>query len=276
MTDLDPEIAKQFYLDHASAVAEDPRSQRSLRAHQDPVQAHGNGTVHSPGGKDVGGNGINGHDEVDVFGNADVDASGMASTDEGPVTAEVVKTEGHILGSVVSDTCGLSDIYPTSEYPDARIDAYLFSPCGFSANGVIPAPARGKTPATTYYFNVHVTPEAHCSYASFETNVPSLQVGRSTAEVVEDVVSIFQPGRFSVTLFEAKSSCTGGVAIMDSSHMDDVSAMATAKRSARMESIQGYRRMERIVHDLDGYDLVFRCYERDGWKGGAPPRLGEL
>jgi S-adenosylmethionine decarboxylase len=26
---------------------------------------------------------------------------------------------------------------------------------------------------------------------------------------------------------------------------------------------------------LDGYDLVFRYYERDDWKGGVP-RLGEF
>ena len=43
----------------------------------------------------------------------------------------------------------------------------------------------------------------------------------------------------------------------------------------RMESIAGYRRVDRIVHDLDGYDLVFRYYERDDWKGGKP-RLGEI
>ncbi len=41
-----------------------------------------------------------------------------------------------------------------------------------------------------------------------------------------------------------------------------------------MEAVAGYRRVERIVHDLDGYDLVFCYYEREGWKGGAP-RLGE-
>ena len=46
-------------------------------------------------------------------------------------------------------------------------------------------------------------------------------------------------------------------------------------RSCRMDSIKGYRRVDRIVHDLDGYDLVFRYYERDDWKGGKP-RLGEI
>lgn len=270
MTDLDPENAKQFHLDHASAVAEDPVYQRSLRARQELVKAHGIGTVRIAGEEHVA---STRHDEVDVFGNGmfDLDQLTPASLDQ--ASPEVLTTEGHVLGSVVSETSGLADIYPLAEYPDARIDSYLFTPCGFSANGVIPAPApaRGKASSTTHYFTVHVTPEPHCSYASFETNVPSRQTGRATAEVVERVVNIFKPGRFSVTLFEAKSGLTG----VPGSESRELSALATAKRSARMECIKGYRRIERIVHDLDGYDLVFRYYERDGWKGGAP-RLGEV
>jgi len=46
-------------------------------------------------------------------------------------------------------------------------------------------------------------------------------------------------------------------------------------RSAKMEKISGYRRIDRIVHEFDGYDLVFRYYEREGWAGGGP-RLGEI
>lgn len=192
-------------------------------------------------------------------------------------------TEGHALGTVVSETCGLSEVYPISKHPDARLDAYLFTPCGFSANGVIPAPSTDDGgSATTHYFTVHVTPEPHCSYASFETNVPCRQSGRETAALVEQVVNIFRPGRFSVTLFEAKTSGVmlgddgsgvggglgGGGRVMSNDYV-------AAKRTGRMDSIKGYRRIERIVHDLHGYDLVFRCYEREDWKGGAPPRLGE-
>ena len=42
-----------------------------------------------------------------------------------------------------------------------------------------------------------------------------------------------------------------------------------------MDAIAGYKRVDRIVHDLDGYDLVFRYYESFDFKGGAP-RLGEI
>lgn len=243
MTDLDEENAKQFYLDHASAVAED-----QWRGSQKSEEDH-----------------------VDVFSHTSSDAGDLSmSEDRFP---EELTTEGHALGTVVSESCGLSAIYPKEHYPDARVDAYLFTPCGFSANGVIPAPRGEKG---THYFTVHVTPEPICSYASFETNVPVGQNGRETVEIIQHTVDIFKPGRFSVTLFEAKSS-------EDEKHHADHDALADirmlerqiARRNNKMEHINGYRRVDRIVHELDGYDLVFRYYERWDWKGGAAPRIGE-
>ncbi|KAJ9196535.1 hypothetical protein DTO164E3_3404 [Paecilomyces variotii] len=238
MTDLEEENAKQFYLDHASAVAET----RYREIEQESK------------------------DHFDVFSNSS-DMSDEGS-DGGKTLPPELTTEGHALGTVVSETSGLSDVYPTSKYPESRIDAYLFTPCGFSANGVIPAPEGASG---THYFTVHVTPEPHCSYASFETNVPHAQKGRETADIVKHVVDIFKPGRFSVTLFEAKP----GVDQADSD-VDSVKTLSrhAARRNAGMEQIPGYRRVDRIVHDLDGYDLVFRYYERNDWKGGAP-RIGE-
>jgi S-adenosylmethionine decarboxylase len=242
MTDLDEDNAKQFYLDEASAVAES-----RYRGFQ--------GEENEP---------------LDVFSNTSSDGGDISVSGE-PYPAELT-TEGHALGTVVSDTCGLSEVYPKNKYPDTRIDAYLFTPCGFSANGVIPAPPGEKG---THYFTVHVTPEPICSYASFETNVPCGQTGRETVDIVQHVVDIFKPGRFTVTLFEAKASSEE----LDAEDNDIIAAIKTrerqaAKRNGKMDMIKGYRRVDRIVHDLDGYDLVFRCYERNGWKGGAP-RIGE-
>lgn len=245
MTDLDEENAKQFYLDHASAVAEG-----RYRYFQ-----HGQ------------------NDRFDVFSNTSSENGELAS-DEEEAFPEELTTEGHALGTVVSDSCGLSDVYPSSKYPDARIDAYLFTPCGFSANGVVPAPEVSKG---THYFTVHVTPEPNCSYASFETNVPAIQKGRETADIVDHVVDMFKPGRFSVTLFEAKASVEDKENMAgDLDGLIEIKALErqAARRSAKMENIKGYRRVDRIVHDLDGYDLVFRYYERNDWKGGAP-RIGE-
>jgi S-adenosylmethionine decarboxylase len=268
MTDLEEENAKQFYLDHASAVAEGRYFQRTHRVRKDG-QKHlstinesslENSKTHD-----------NNEDELDVFSNTSPEEAELTGDNEKIFPAEFT-TEGHGLGSVVSECSGLADLYPTCKYPDARIDAYLFTPCGFSANGVIPAPCG---PSATHYFTVHVTPEPHCSYASFETNVPSGQTGREMADVVEQVVNIFKPGRFSVTLFETKP-----VDLVDGTDLDGVAEMKalgrqTARKNARMESIKGYRRVDRIVHDLEGYELVFRYYERWDWEGGAP-RLGEI
>lgn len=248
MTDLNEENAKQFYLEHASAAAESLHGQKFKSARTEsknalaPIQEE---VFDLKAGSDDG--------DYDVFENS--------APDTLELPAELT-TEGHALGTVVSETSGLSDVYPKHKYPDAKIDAYLFTPCGFSANGVVPASRSEDQPrdgtSSTHYFTVHVTPEPHCSYASFETNVPARQTGRETAEVVEQIVDIFKPGRFSVTLFEAKPSISAGV----------------TKKADKMDAIRGYRRVERIVHDLDGYDLVFRYFERHDWKGGKP-RLGE-
>jgi len=281
MTDLDEENAKQFYLEDASVLAEGRYFQRTHGSH--PNGQDHNGIVgecafeemHINGNGLRNGNRFDGQDGFDVFSHTSSDNSEFNS-DEEDVIPEELTTEGHALGTVVAESCGLADVYPSAKYPDARIDAYLFTPCGFSANGVIP-PSEGTK--GSHYFTVHVTPEPHCSYASFETNVPGRQTGRETAEVVEQVVNIFKPGRFSVTLFEAKPDAAE-MGFLDGNGDLDVLAeiksleRQAARRSARMENIKGYRRVDRIVHDLDGYELVFRYYERFDWKGGAP-RLGE-
>jgi S-adenosylmethionine decarboxylase len=209
----------------------------------------------------------------DVFSNTSSDNNGGYTPDDDVGFPEELSTEGHALGTVVSEVCGLSDVYPSSRYPDARVDAYLFTPCGFSANGVIPAPDQAGT--ATHYFTVHVTPEPQCSYASFETNVPGRQSGRETVEIIEHVVDIFKPGRFSVTLFEAKAN---QVDVRELGLTGDAVKVVESgmTRSAKMDKIKGYRRVDRIVHDFDGYDLVFRYYERDGWMGGRAPRVGEI
>ncbi|KAL3478449.1 S-adenosylmethionine decarboxylase [Aspergillus californicus] len=238
MTDLDEDNAQQFYLDHATTVAE--KRYVNFDSHKD--------------------------EHVDVFSNGS-DLDDLSSQGSGILPAELT-TEGHALGTVVSESCGLSGVYPKDKFPEARIDAYLFTPCGFSANGVIPTPdAAGGT----HYFTVHVTPEPHCSYASFETNVPHSKNGQTSAGIIQQVVDIFKPGRFTVTVFEAKPGVDGD---WDSNKEARYIERQAARRVAKGETVQGYKRVDRIVHDLDGYDLVFRYYERLDWKGGAP-RLGE-
>jgi S-adenosylmethionine decarboxylase len=265
MTDLEPENAKQFYLDHASAVAESQYFDKAHQARKGGVDGLRGLDNNGPGNDYTHDKSLDG---FDVFSNTSSDNEEL-TPEEDEMYPEELTADGHALGTVISESCGLSHVYPLSKYPDARVDAYLFTPCGFSANAVIPAPAFRKDKSPTHYFTVHVTPEPHCSYASFETNVPGDQSGRETGDIVEQVVTIFKPGRFSVTLFEAKGN-EYDTELSFSKKVD----LGSIKRSARMDHLPGYRRVDRIVHDLDGYDLVFRYYERNDWKGGAP-RLGE-
>lgn len=250
MTDLDVSNAKQFYLSDAVANAE---KKFMAAANKSDLS----GSIQSLASQGV-------------FDNAD------ESAEEGTATPNTLPdeltTEGHALGTVVSEGCGLSSVYHTDVYPDAMVDAYMFNPCGFSANGVVPAPksdapAEGEpTKAQTHYWTVHVTPEPICSYASFETNVPAKQTGRETKEVIEHVVGIFKPGRFSVTLFEARAA---------SANVDDVSAASAAIKKT-MDCVKGYKCTDRIVLGFEGYDLVFRYYESDNWvEGENAVKIGE-
>ena len=61
------------------------------------------------------------------------------------------------------------------------------------------------------YWTIHITPESHCSYASFETNVRM----RDYNSLVRAVLAIFRPKRFTMTLFadeQGLAEITGGTA----------------------------------------------------------------
>ncbi|KAJ2893636.1 S-adenosylmethionine decarboxylase proenzyme [Zalerion maritima] len=270
MTDLDPENAKQFYLENASAVACDKHVSQSRGLDQIPSNGSGMCPVGNMTGSMTASTSGSLYDETfDVFSNGgDSDMPGTHTPLSEHAIPECYMTEGHALGKVVTDNCGLADVYPTSKYPDARIDSFLFTPCGFSANGLVPAADDGNGSTAAHYFTVHVTPESNCSYASFETNVPGGQKGRATADIIDHVVRIFKPSRFSVTLFEAKDKGTNPYDPLDEDRR-------TPTRKKRLERICGYRRIDRIVHDFDDYELVFRFYEREDWVGGGM-RVGEM
>lgn len=74
--------------------------------------------------------------------------------------------------------------------PDCETDEFNFTPCGYSMNGLY----------KQAYSTIHVTPEPHCSYASFETNLSSTCYNA----LINQVLSIFKPATFSVTFFTEK------------------------------------------------------------------------
>ena len=63
--------------------------------------------------------------------------------------------------------------------------AHLFEPCGYSMNGEA---ANGSA-----YWTIHITPEASCSYASFETNYKC----KSYHELIQRVIAVFRPAKFT-------------------------------------------------------------------------------
>jgi len=77
--------------------------------------------------------------------------------------------------------------------PGYAVEEHLFEPSGYSLNGV-----RG-----THYGTVHVTPQEHGSYASFETNHP---FGDDPASVCNEVLDVFRPRAFDVVLFDQGTS----------------------------------------------------------------------
>jgi S-adenosylmethionine decarboxylase len=85
-------------------------------------------------------------------------------------------------GEDVTRATGIGNLLPGSTVSD-----HLFEPCGYSMNGLL----------EKAYWTIHVTPESHCSYASFETNIKI----ESYEELIVGVLSIFRPNRFTLTWF---------------------------------------------------------------------------
>lgn len=80
--------------------------------------------------------------------------------------------------------------------PGSVIDAFQFDPCGYSMNGLL----------GSAYWTIHITPEQGFSYVSFETNITAEQLFEnnsqdSYADMLARVLHVFEPGRFTITLF---------------------------------------------------------------------------
>ncbi len=71
-------------------------------------------------------------------------------------------------------------------YPGAVTDAHMFSPCGYSINGIM----------DNNYFAIHVTPQPEGSYSSFDTSI----INKESVFMIEKVISIFKPEKYSLFL----------------------------------------------------------------------------
>lgn len=183
----------------------------------------------------------------------------------------------HTHATMLSQQLGISDIFP----PDlTTLDAYTFSPCGYSANALVKLnddlTCDNKDGAVKKseegYYTIHVTPEEGWSYASFECNVPSHASTKSRSipdlkTLIQRVVGIFQPGRLSLTLF------------MSNQDNDTAESIEAAQRAFKMaladlpNHSQGnislsngrgspaYKRTDKINYEFGGYDLAFASFE---------------
>lgn len=77
--------------------------------------------------------------------------------------------------------------------PGQTIDEHLFDPCGYSMNGLV----------GPWYSTIHITPEEHCSYVSFETNIPM----QDYQPLLCAVLDIFRPASFTAYLM-APAQCS--------------------------------------------------------------------
>jgi S-adenosylmethionine decarboxylase len=114
---------------------------------------------------------------------------------------------------------GISDLIQGSE-----TDEFNFTPCGYSMNGL----------AKQSFYTIHVTPEPHCSYASFETNMPLT----SYSKLVAAVLNIFKPGTVTITFFTEKASYGESVAVAANNPFD--------------LDIEGYSLKHKTISELEG------------------------
>jgi S-adenosylmethionine decarboxylase len=103
------------------------------------------------------------------------------------------RDETFVSASQTTDQSGISNLLPNSV-----IDSFQFDPCGYSMNGLL-----GEA-----YSTIHITPEHHCSYVSYETNCSPQAFAAETPTpsafydwLIEKVILVFKPKRFTITLF---------------------------------------------------------------------------
>ncbi|OBA23977.1 S-adenosylmethionine decarboxylase [Metschnikowia bicuspidata var. bicuspidata NRRL YB-4993] len=162
-----------------------------------------------------------------------------------------IDTDSYAIPSPqLSDSMEMSDdeVFPQPSGIKFIHDAFSFTPCGFSSNSVSQGPEG-------FYYTLHITPEAGWSYASFETNYPfSLCKRVDIVNVLKKALAVFQPGKFSMTLFSDQlCKCNG----KPNNPFAKLAACDTEL------SKLGYNKQEKAVYDLKGeYDLLYLNFEK--------------
>jgi len=181
----------------------------------------------------------------------------------------------------LSSAIGISDLFPPRL---TTLDAYAFSPCGYSSNALIKwgEPISMGTDTMELndsrqcgegYYTIHVTPEEGWSYASFECNVPLSELSTPQSQSIPDlrtlvrrVVDIFQPGRLSLTLFiscnENNDAGGEGESTIDAAQRAFKAALTSKTTASGTAPGSGvYKRTDKINYEFGGYELAFASFE---------------
>jgi S-adenosylmethionine decarboxylase len=103
-----------------------------------------------------------------------------------------------------------------------------FAPCGYSVNAV----------RESSYRTMHITPEEHCSFASFESSEPVTEV----TELLTLVLSVFRPQTFSMLLFADRDSTIGG--------------KVNRREAIGLDQIEGYQLTNRTTNEFAPGSMV--------------------
>ncbi|KAL0487856.1 S-adenosylmethionine decarboxylase [Acrasis kona] len=125
----------------------------------------------------------------------------------------------------ISKKSGITNILPGS-----TIDAFQFEPCGYSMNGLL----------KQFYSTIHITPEEHCSFASYETNCD-----KNVDQVIDEVAKVFKPGRMTVTVMIRN---------------DPKKCLDLQQHKVSCESLVMKQKCQ--YNYRGGYELLFMYYER--------------
>lgn len=194
-----------------------------------------------------------------------------------PNSLDLVESDPSKHAQELSSAIGITELFP-SEF--TTLDAYSFSPCGYSSNALIKWRDYTSTTGGEGYYTIHVTPEEGWSYASFECNVP-LPHHKSCAgkeeipdlkTLIRRVVEIFQPGTLTLTLFMETSQEEGDVDAVEAAQRAFKSALTTPFCSPKPPNGDGnsfkglefnrvYKRTDKINYEFGGYDLAFATFE---------------
>nr|AIE40068.1 S-adenosyl methionine decarboxylase [Wolfiporia cocos] len=194
-------------------------------------------------------------------------------SDPSSSSADAAEEDPSARAHALSARLGISELFPPRA---TTLDAYAFSPCGYSCNALL------KHGAGEGYHTIHVTPEQGWSYASFECNVP-LPARAPTAPDAEEggavripdlktlirrVVRIFQPARLTLTLFISSEDNDAaeeeaGESTVEAAQRAFKAALTRRCSVGTAEDGFGgvYRRTDKINYELGGYDLAFATFE---------------